>query len=330
MPRIAIFGAGAIGCWVGGRLSAGGADVTLIGRPRVLDELAGGYQVSELGGETRQAHPTVATDASAAASAELVLVTVKSAQTADAGRALAAALPASAAVVSLQNGVRNADVLREQLLGRRVLAGMVPFNVVRAAPARYHRGTTGTLMFEQHDAAAPLTEACVRADLAFQLRDDMPAVLWSKLVMNLNNAINALAGVPLLEELEVRDFRRCLALIQREALDVLGKANQPTVRLFGLPPGAIARLLPMPDWLFRLVAYRFASADPHARSSMWDDLEAGRPTEIDYMQGEVVALAERLGTAAPKNAALVRLVRDAEAGGKRDWKGAELLARLLA
>src|SRR5436305_1014383 len=101
MPRVAVFGAGAIGCWVGGRLSAGGADVTLIGRARVLDELAGGLTISELGGGTKTVTPKLATDAAAAAGADVVLVTVKSAQTADAGRALA---PIDAGVVvSLQN-----------------------------------------------------------------------------------------------------------------------------------------------------------------------------------------------------------------------------------
>jgi 2-dehydropantoate 2-reductase len=330
MPRIAVFGAGAIGCWVGGRLASGGADVALIGRPRVLDELADGLRVTELAGAPRTARPTLATDARAAAGCEIVAVTVKSAQTAAAARELAAVLPERAVVISLQNGVRNPGVLQAGLPGRRVLAGMVPFNVIRAGVAHYHRGTSGTLMVERHDAIAPLAEACRRAELACELRDDMPAVLWTKLVMNLNNAINALAGVPLRDELADRDFRRCLSHLQREALDLLAAANQPTVRMFGLPPRVIARVLPMPDWLFRVVANRFASTDPHARSSMWDDLEAGRPTEIDYLQGEVVALAERHGKAAPRNAAIVRLVRDAERGGKRDWKGTELAAYFAA
>src|SRR5438067_12822473 len=105
MARIAVFGAGAIGCWVGGRLAAGGADVTLVGRPRVLDELKDGVKLSDLDGKKWLARPALATEA---VPADLVLVTVKSAQTADAGRALAGAR----VVVSLQNGVRNADVLR--------------------------------------------------------------------------------------------------------------------------------------------------------------------------------------------------------------------------
>lgn len=328
MTRIAIFGAGVIGCWVGGRLSAGGANVTLIGRPRVLDELAQGVRTSEMHGRTRNATPQLATSASAAADADLVLVTVKSAATSDAGRELAAVLPAHATVVSLQNGVRNVPTLRDALPRHRVLAGMVPFNVVRRAPGSYHRASQGDLMFDAHDAAAPLTEACLAADLPFELRDDMPAVQWSKLVLNLNNAINALSGRPLAEELADRTYRRCLAAAQREAVELISASGQPLARVTPLPMPWIPRLLTVPDPLFKLLARRIVAIDPHARSSMWDDLEGKRTTEIDYIQGEIVALAARLGRSAPVNQALVGLIRDAERGGKRDFTGEELCVAL--
>ena len=91
MTRIAVFGAGAIGCWVGGRLAAGGADVTLIGRPRVIDELASGLVASptSTAGVTHGAADARDRRRARRADADVVLVTVKSAQTAEAGRALA-------------------------------------------------------------------------------------------------------------------------------------------------------------------------------------------------------------------------------------------------
>jgi 2-dehydropantoate 2-reductase len=328
MVRIVVFGAGTIGVWVGGRIAAGGADVTLIGRPRVLDELREGVRVGELAGVTRTSTPALAHEPGAAASADLVLVTVKSAATAEAGRALAGVLPEGAIVISLQNGVRNAGLLRDALPGRRVLAGMVPFNVVRSAPGTYFRASAGTLAVERHPAADAFVAACRAGELGCELRDDMPAVQWSKLVMNLNNAINALSGRPLAAELADRDFRRCLAAAQREALALLADAEQPIARLTILPARWIARLLPAPDPVFRALAGRVVAIDPSARSSMWDDLEAGRPTEIDYIQGEVVALAKRIGRRAPVNQTLVSLVRAAERGGKRDFTGAELLQEL--
>jgi len=329
--KIAVFGAGAIGCWVGGRLAAGGADVTLIGRPRVIDELRDGLTVTELaksGDKTWTAKPALATDVTAARDAELVLVTVKSAATGTAGKELAG--HGSGLVVSLQNGVHNAEVLRAALPGRVVLAGMVGFNVAWVAPGRYHRGTSGEIMIESHPALEPFVLACRTAELALELRGDMPAVQWGKLVMNLNNAINALSGKPLFEELSDRDFRRCLAAAQKEALDVLAAAKQPIAKLLALPARWVARILPMPDWAFRRIATRVASVDPQARSSMQDDFIHGRKTEVDYLQGEIVGLAQQLGRTAPINTKLVELVRAAEAGGKRDFTGAELWAQLRA
>jgi 2-dehydropantoate 2-reductase len=329
MTAIAVFGAGAIGCWVGGKLAAGGANVTLIGRPRVIDELAGGLRVSELGGsDAATTRPALATEPAAAAPADLVLVTVKSAQTADAGAALARVLPDRAVVVSLQNGVRNADVLRAALPDRKVLAAMVPFNVVRRDAGAYHRASGGVLRIDDDPAADPLLAACRRAALPIEPRGDMLAVQWAKLVMNLNNAINALSGLPLATELGQRTYRLCLAAAQREALDLLELAKQDVARLTAIPPRWMPRMLGLPDGVFRVLARRVVAIDPHARSSMWDDLEAGRPTEIDHLQGEVVALAERIGRPASVNRKLVQLVRAAERGGKRDFAGSELVSEL--
>lgn len=328
MLRIAVFGAGAIGCWVGGRLSAAGADVTLIGRARLMAELERGLRVSELDGTTRYAYPVLATEPAAATNADIVLVTVKSAATGDAARELAPVLAKNCIVVSLQNGVRNVAALRDALPDHRVLAGMVPFNVVRRAPGEYLRATAGTLMFEAHAAIMPLARACRRADLAIELRDDMPAVQWSKLVLNLNNAINALSGKPLVEELADRDFRRCLAACHREALRLLDAAQQPLARIMALPTPWFEKILTMPDRVFKVVGKRIVAIDPRARSSMWDDLEAKRTTEIDFIQGEIVALADRLGMPAPINRTLVGLIKGAERGGKRAFTGAELYAAL--
>lgn len=322
--RIAVFGAGAIGCWVGARLAAGGADVTLIGRPRVLDELAGGLRAAEPGGRVWQARPTLATEAAAARDADVVLVTVKSGGTEGAARALAPVLREGAVVASLQNGVSNPDVLRAGLPGRTVLAGMVPFNVVRRAPGEYLRASSGELAIEDHPAAAALVAACRAAGLAIATRRDMRAVQWGKLVMNLNNAINALSGRPLAQELGERSYRRCLAAAQREALAVLRAAGEPVARLTPVPPGWIARVLELPDVVFRRIAGRVVAIDPAARSSMADDLDAGRPTEVEYIQGEIVRLAEAIGKAAPVNRKLAELVHAAESGGRRQLTGEEL------
>ncbi|WP_282706762.1 ketopantoate reductase C-terminal domain-containing protein, partial [Glycomyces tenuis] len=167
-----------------------------------------------------------------------------------------------------------------------------------------------------------------RPALPLAQRDDMAGVQAAKLLLNLNNAVNALSGLPLAEELSRRAYRRCLAAAQREALAAFAAAGIAPAKLTPLPPKWIPALLGTPDAVFTAAASRMLAIDPLARSSMWEDLEAGRTTEVDHLNGEIVSLARAHGTEAPVNERLVALVRDAESGGRRDWAGEDLLAEL--
>ncbi|MCQ4164380.1 2-dehydropantoate 2-reductase [Tahibacter harae] len=332
MSRIAVMGAGSIGGYVGGRLIAAGADVVLIGRERLQREIgAHGLKLSDYRGYHEALAPqqvTVATSAEAAAGADLVLVTVKSAATAAAGAELAQVLRPGAVAISLQNGLGNAAVLRAALPQRIVLAGMVPFNVVQGGEGRFHQGTEGELEVERHAALEPFLALFARAGLPLVQQADLAPVQWGKLLLNLNNPINALCGLPLRQQLSQRSYRRCLALAQREALGLLAGAGLVPARLTALPPHWIPRVLELPDVLFRRIAARMLAIDPLARSSMWEDLQAGRATEVDWINGEIVRLAQNQGRRAPVNARLAALVHAAGQGGRRDWSGPELLAQL--
>jgi 2-dehydropantoate 2-reductase len=324
---IGIFGAGAIGCWMGGRLASGGADVVLVGRPRVMAEVADGVRVSDVEGAPRVGRVRTATAAAALADATIVIVTVKSKDTTQAARELAPIVRCP--VVSLQNGVRNAAMLAAELPGRRVLAAMVPFNVVRRGPGEYHRATggkSGALAIEDVPEAAELVAACAAAELAIHTTRDIASVQWAKLLFNLNNALNALSGLPLAEQLSQRAYRRCFAACQREALAAMRAAGIHPAKLSAIPPSWMPRLLSLPDAIFTRLARSVIAVDPAARSSMSDDFAAGRETEIDYLQGEVVALAARAGTAAPVNARVIELVR----GPRRAWSADEMAAALLS
>jgi 2-dehydropantoate 2-reductase len=328
-PRIAVFGAGSIGCYLGGRL-APHADVTLIGRPSVLDGLDAGLALSG-GGHSPVRVPrealTLATGPEAAEGADCVLVTVKSAATAQAARELAGRLGPDAVVVSFQNGLHNARLLREGLPGARVLAGMVPYNVAATSPGAFHQGTSGSLMLDDDAAGAPLVAALRAAGLSVEPRGDMREVQHAKLLMNLNNAVNALSGLPLREQLGARPYRRCLALCQEEALAAFAAEGVRPARLGPAPARFTPYVLRLPDALFRRIAAASLRVDAHARSSMRDDLERGRATEVEGLQGEVVALAGRHGLGAPVNARLAALVHEAERpDGRRAWSGPELLA----
>lgn len=329
---IVIFGAGSVGCYIGGRLAAAGAPVRFIGRPGIAAEVAEhGLTLSDWEGFRAQLAPEAvdfATEAEAAKDAALVLVTVKSAATVTAGRELAAHLAADVPVISFQNGLHNAEVLAAELPAQRVLAGMVPFNVVNQGQGRFHHGSEGNLEVAEDRCLDPWLAVFEEAGLPLQRHADMPAVLWSKLLLNLNNAVNALSGIPLKAELSQRAYRQCVAMAQRETLTLLDAAGIEPAKITALPPRWLPGALSVPDWLFRLLGNRMLAIDPLARSSMWEDLERGRRTEVDWINGEVVQLAERLGRQAPINARTVALVREAEGGGRRDWSGDALLATL--
>ncbi|GCB02377.1 2-dehydropantoate 2-reductase [Ralstonia sp. SET104] len=338
MTKICIVGAGSIGCYLGGRLLAAGADVTLVGRARIGDELrAHGLTLTDYRNGRWQvpaAGARYVTDPNAAADADLVLVTVKSAATPSVGNALSPVLRTGAIVISFQNGLGNADVLRAALPHHTVLAGMVPFNVMQPEPGAFHQGTGGELQVAASPMLQPFLDDFRRAGLPLMEQANMAAVQWAKLLLNLNNAINALANRPLKEELSQRAYRRCLALAQTEALRLLARAGIQPAKLTPVPPTWIPRLLATPDAVFARLGGKMLAMDPLARSSMSDDLAAGRPTEVDWINGEVVRLAERLGQRAPVNAQLCALVHAAESAtesSKRpSWPGHDLLAALRA
>ncbi|GAA1116235.1 2-dehydropantoate 2-reductase [Kribbella jejuensis] len=326
---IAVYGAGGVGCYVGGRLAATGTPVTFVGRARTASEVAAhGLRLTDyLGADLRVDDVRFETTPTGAAGADLILVTVKSAATAVAADELASVLKPGAVVVSFQNGLRNADVLRERLTEQVVVTGMVPFNVLNRGGGAFHQGTAGKLDVQQDAALAPYVGAFEQAGLPLTQHDDIVPVQWSKLLLNLNNPINALSDLPLRDELSQRAYRRCLAAAQAEALGLLDAAGIRPAQLLAVPMHRFPSVLRLPDFLFRRLAGKVLAVDPHARTSMWEDLEAGRPTEIDYLNGEVVRLAESLGRDAPVNRKLVDLIRAAETD-RRSWSGAELLREL--
>ncbi|GAA3385230.1 2-dehydropantoate 2-reductase [Cryptosporangium minutisporangium] len=329
--RIAVLGAGLVGLYVGGALHAAGAEVSLIGRARMRSYAEGPLALTDLDGgrvEIPAGALDYALDATALADAGLVLVTVKSADTAAAADVIAANAPQRPVVLSLQNGVGNVDVLQTRLPGYEVVPGMVPFNVASPEPGRLHRATEGGLMAARTSALDPWLPAFAAAGLPVTLQADFVPVQWGKLLLNLNNAVNALAGVPLRAELSRRPYRRALALLIAEALRVLRAAGIQPARVTKVPPHALPTLLRVPDAVFARLAGAMLRIDPEARSSMWEDLAAGRRTEVDHLNGAVVRLAHQAGVPAPINQAVVDLVHAAEGGPLPSFTGEELYARL--
>lgn len=314
-PSICVAGAGSIGCYVGGMMRAGGRPVSLLARPRVIDDIkANGLTVTSFNGAEHRLSageialsddPTTLTDA------DIVLVTVKSDDTKAMADLIARHARPDGIVVSLQNGIGNVPVLQSRLPGRTVLAGMVPFNVIALGRGHFHRATSGDILI---DKDANNTAGTISVpDLPVRATENMIGVQWGKLLLNLNNALNALSGLPLRDQLAQREWRTLFADEMREALAALKAEGIAPVASTPLPAGWTPCILKLPDFAFRAVAAPMVKIDPKARSSMWEDLERGRRTEIDHLQGLVVALSDKHALRAPLSAATVALIRRAEA-----------------
>ena len=309
-----ILGAGAIGCYIGGRLAAGGRRVTLVGRPHTVDSLAaGGLAVTDLDRfkahvPARQLNLATSLATVNMALPSVILLCVKGGATEAAALQIAAFCPPGTTVVSLQNGVDNVARITAIAPRMRALAGMVPYNVVMPTPAHVHRATSGNLYMGSsaltHEMAL-LLNAC---GLTTRLAQDMRPLQWGKLLLNLNNPVNALSDLPLRAQLMDRDYRRVLADLQHEALRVMQQAGIKPAKVAAAPPRALPHLLRLPNWLFRLAAARMLRIDDAARSSMWDDVQQGRTTEVDDLCGAVVRLAAQHGMQAPRNLAMCKLV----------------------
>jgi 2-dehydropantoate 2-reductase len=300
--KVGVFGAGAIGGFLGGRLALAGHDVVLVGRRKPP------LTLSDYTGTQWTLPPLRSVEPKALADRDAVLVTVKSAATQQAGLTLAPVLPKGAMVLSLQNGVSNVKTLRAALPEHRVLAGMVPFNVLWKTDTHLHNGTSGPLEVERSELSAVLRSA------GFEVveHEDLERVAWTKLLINLNNAVNALGGVPLREQLSTPGYRRVMARVLAEGLACLKAAGIKPVRIGKLIPSVAPVALSLPNWLFMRVASAMVKVDPQARSSMWEDLERRHVTEVDYLNGEIVKLGAQHGVPTPVNTRLVELIRGAE------------------
>ena len=317
-PHIVVAGAGAIGCFAGGLLAAGGHRVTLLGRASVLDQIAGnGLKLTDFAGldvDVPSARLALETDPGCLAGADVVLVSVKTGATAEMAAQIAAQCTDTVPAISLQNGLEAAELLAGTLTPRDVRAGMVPFNVVPLGQGRYHRAVSGDILIgtgNSGDLGAILSVP----GMTIRETDRITAIRWGKLVVNLNNALNALSGLTVLDQLLDRDWRRLMADQMAEALAVLAAAGievQPTTPL---PARLIPVVMRLPTWAFRRISARMISIDPTARTSMSYDLAAGKRTEVDVLQGRIVELGQRSGAPTPINSRVLELIHHAEQSG---------------
>jgi 2-dehydropantoate 2-reductase len=301
---VAVMGAGAVGCYFGAMLARSGARVRLIGRQALVDAITCDGLRFE-GVDCKEWLPVRASaDPGGIAGAGLVLFSVKSPDTETAGRAIAPHLAPGAVVLSLQNGVDNAERLRAQI--RNVVVPAVVYVAAEIpAPGVVRHNGRGDLVIGElapHHAGealiAKLAAYLASAGIPTLISDNIEGELWWKLILNCAyNAVSALGRSRYGPMMAMPQIRQVMGEAVRE---IMALAQAKGVRVA------------MPDPVEAVL--RFSEFMPQAISSTAQDLERGRPTEIDYLNGYVVRACDAHGLPAPVNRTLYALVKLLEQG----------------
>jgi len=289
--KIAVMGAGAVGSYYGAILARAGHDVVLVGRPAHVEAV----RRQGLLLETKSFHGHVPARAGEhpgeVAGAKLVLFCVKSTDTEDAGRQIAPHLDADAVVLSLQNGVDNAERL-QALLPQPVVPAVVyvAVEMAGAGHVRHHgRGELGLGPSPRSEEAAGVLSA---AGIPATVSGNAVGELWAKLILNCAyNALSAATQLPygrLVEGEGVLDAMRdvvdeCLAVAAASGVAVPGDTWEAVMRI--------------------------SRSMPTQLSSTAQDLARGKPSEIDHLNGYIVRRGGELGVPTPANRVLHSLVK---------------------
>jgi 2-dehydropantoate 2-reductase len=316
MTRIAVIGAGAIGSVVGAFLSRVGVDVTLIGRAAHLEAIRrDGLQVDGRSGSFT-AH--VKTAETLGFKPDFVFLTVKS-------QHVLAALQSNqkfvgdTPLVTFQNGVRSDELAASLLPPSQIVSAVVNISANYLKPGAVTVVYPGTLVigYPFRDGAVPLDPLIAFLNHAAPTRisDNIRGVHWLKLLFNLNNAFPALLNMSLHQLYTNRFMRELAARVIREGLQTVQAAG---IRLESLPEVSVGlfRLVgmlptPLAGALITSRARRIEGQWPLLGSTL-QSLRRGQPTEIDYLNGEIIRLGAKTGRETPLNARLVALVHEVE------------------
>jgi 2-dehydropantoate 2-reductase len=292
---VAVMGAGSVGCYFGALLARAGTPVTLIGRPHHVEAVNARGLLLEVADRPEYVPVRATSAASGIAGADIVLVCVKSGDTEATGRAMAPHLNPGAIILSLQNGVDNAERLAA-VLGQAVLPVAVYVATEMTGPGAVKHHGRGELVIGAAPRSAEIADLFRAAGIPTTVSDDARAALWGKLIVNCAyNGLSALTQWP---------YGR---LIRGEGVvEVMTQVVSEC--------GAVARAsgVPVPDDILDSVL-GLAATMPEQCSSTAQDVARGKPSEIDHLNGFIVRKGRELGIPTPTNRVLHTLVKLAEA-----------------
>jgi 2-dehydropantoate 2-reductase len=290
--KVAVMGAGAVGCYYGGMLARAGHAVTLIARPQHVQAIEKDGLRMETKTFDEHVRLQATTDIAAVRGASLILFSVKSTDTESAGALIKPHLKPETLVLCLQNGVDNADRLRTVLPPTQVAAAVVYVATEMAGAGHVKHHGRGELVIEPSASSDRVAQALVAAGVPTEVSSNVRGALWMKLIINCAyNAISAIAQRPYGENVRgegvpqvMRDVvDECLAVARAEGVQIPGDAHATVTKL--------------------------VESMPNQFSSTAQDLARGKRTEIDYLNGLIVRRGDALGIPTPVNRVLWALVK---------------------
>jgi 2-dehydropantoate 2-reductase len=296
-PRIAVVGAGAVGCYFGGMLARAGAPVTLIGRAPHVDAIRRrGLFLDSLHFQ-EQVPVSAATDLKAVHDADVVLICVKTLDTEEAAKALALDLAPGARVISLQNGVDNVDRIRSATGIDAIPAVVYVACAMTEAGHVKHSGRgdliIGELPKHRTSGLEALAAMFVRAGVPCRISENIDADLWTKLIMNC--AYNAISALSRAKYGRIAQTSGTRELMRRIIIEAVAVARAAGIQL------SEAGLIE--------AALKLGVAMSEATSSTAQDISRGKRTEIDSLNGYVVRRGAEVGVPTPVNQTLHSLVK---------------------
>jgi len=334
MANHLIFGAGLIGCYLGGCFSGLGIDVQLLCRPTIKKKLLNGITLTDY--KDNAATTNQVKFCESGVKFKVIWLTVKCTAVEQACIELRPYVGENSIIFCCQNGLGADQIVAKHFPDATVLRVMVPFNVIEISPGHFHRGSEGNLTLEQPDDnsiwVADLSEQLNSPLLPVSLSADMSALLWAKLQLNLGNSINALADIPVKTMLEQRPYRLVIAAMMKELLCVAKAKGIKLPKIAAVQAPLLPVILGLPDFLFKRIANKMLAIDPSVRTSMWWDISLNKKTEIDYLNGAIMSEAKTLGLNCSVNSKVTELIKQLEVMSVEDrnnsqypYKGYELL-----
>jgi 2-dehydropantoate 2-reductase len=314
-PRIVILGAGAVGVYIGALLSRGGADITLIGRARILDPMKAGVVIRTSAGQTVTATPMTTTTSNGLGQFALAFLTVKAYSVAAVLDEVSHLVGDAGVVIALQNGVGSDQLLVGRLGPDRVVAGTSTISVGLDEHGVVNQYTDGGLAWASYGAVPHRIDEVLRlSGLPVSHPATADSLRWSKLLLNsVGAAQSAIMAINL--DAIVADRRlfaiECWAF--RERLTTMSAAGIKAVDLPGYRVGLASMAMKMPIPLTRLLlGRRMARGRGGKPPTLRGDVQSGGPSENQFLNGATVDLASRVGVKTPVNAALAELVDDVQ------------------